>query len=397
MWDVIIVGAGPSGLMAGVTLEKDLKVLIIEKNEMPGKKLLASGGGRCNLTHTGELNNLFPRYNARGRYIKRALSLFDNRALMDFFTTKGLSLTVEEGGRVFPASYRARDVLEVFLRELRILNRRPRTGVKLRDFKRSDTGFTLITDGETLKSRYLVLATGGITYPTLGTTGEGHALARATGHELVPTGYGLSSIRTLPGDFKTLQGLSLKAVKFHLYKNSKKFNTYRGDLLFTHEGLSGPGILSASRDFAVGDTLHLDLEPPEDLFRGSRNCLNSMKEIIPASLGAWILENSGIGEKAFFNQLGKKEKTALLKNLSDGVYTILEIGGPFKSMVTTGGVSFKDVSLKTLESRKIPGLYFAGEVLDVDGESGGYNLQAAFSMGHLVAETLNQRLKPLCD
>jgi len=397
MWDVIIVGAGPSGLMCGVTLKSGLKVLILEKNEISGKKLLASGGGRCNLTHTGDLEALYPKYNAGGRYIKRALSLFDNQALMAFFTARGLPLTVDEGGRVFPESQLSRDVLEVFSRELRILGRRPVTGEHVRGFTPLETGFEVATDEKTYRGRILLLATGGVTYPTLGTTGDGHALARATGHDLTPTGYGLGGIKTEPGNFETLQGVSLKGVKFHLYKKGRKFRSYRSDLLFTGEGLSGPGILNASRDIEIGDEIHLDFEPPENLFAGPKNCLNAMKGLMPAALGAWLLDSCGISGTAFYPQLGKREKTALARALASKVFTVTALAGPMKSMITTGGVSFKDVSLKTLESRKIPGLFFAGEILDVDGESGGYNLQAAFSMGHLVARTLNERISGLGD
>ncbi|MBN2259422.1 MAG: NAD(P)/FAD-dependent oxidoreductase [Clostridiales bacterium] len=388
MYDVIIIGTGPAGLMSGVQLNKKLKVLILEKNEKIGKKLLISGSGQCNLTHTGSIFDFYTKFNQEGRYIKRALSLFTNDDLMMFFKKRNLDLTVREDGKVFPKSLKSRDVLEVFENELHKMNREIKAKSKVVKIE-YDEIFSVYTEKEKFQAKYVIIATGGMTYPSLGSSGDGYRFGKELGHRITFLKGGLSSITVKDDNLKEVSGIVLKEIEMALYREGKKINAFKGDLLFTHKGLSGPVIIDNSRYFEKGDEIKLNFDIQIENLNESKLIKNSLKESLSEKLVAYLVERLPFNTEKPLKQWNKKEKRKLIELLEGLNFIIDDVGNVNESMVTCGGVGFKDVNSKTFESRILKGLYFAGEVLNIDGESGGYNIQAAFSMGHLVANEIN--------
>jgi predicted Rossmann fold flavoprotein len=386
MYDVIIIGSGPAGLMAGVELKSDLKVLILEKNEQLGKKLLVSGAGQCNFTHSGSILEFFSKYNNEGRFIKRSLSLFTNEDLIRFFNDNNLDIVTRDDGKVFPKSLRAKDLINIFENKLRKMKRKIKLKSKVTKIEHGED-FTVHTETEKYESKYLIIATGGMTYPSLGTSGDGYEFAKALGHRIEPLNVGLSPVYIKDDELVNLSGITLKEIEMSQYRSNKKLNVFKGDLLFTHKGLSGPVIIDNSRHFKAGDEIRLNFGI--DNLNEKKLIKNALREFLPEKITIYLIKKYNFNTEKPLIQWNKKEKTRLNEVINELRFSIDSLGNINESMITCGGVSFKDISSKTLESRKVPGLYFAGEVLDVDGESGGYNIQAAFSMGHLVADEIN--------
>ncbi len=393
IWDVIIVGGGPAGLFTAINIDPDKKVLIIEKNEKAGKKLLISGKGQCNITHAGSIFDFFDKYNLNGRYIKRALSLFSNEDLMKYFKGSGLNCVIRDDGKVFPHTFKATDVLNVLLDHLQELNRKVYCSLKVLDIHYDGTCYEIVTDKDKYYSTQVVIATGGITYPSLGTSGDGQRIAEKLGHQLIQMKGGLSPIKVDCLKNEDLSGIVLENAIFSLYRNDKKISSYSGDVLFTHEGLSGPGIINHSRDFKIGDDIRLDLNKSLKDLESTKSLKNSLKQFFPERLVNYLVKKIEINFNLPYTSLNLKDIKLLETNLHSLVFPIDSVGSLNDSMVTCGGVGFKSVSSKTYESRLYKGLYYAGEVLDIDGETGGYNLQASFSMGYLVAQSMNQKSK----
>lgn len=411
-YDLIVIGAGPSGLFCALgSCLAGRRVLVLEKKESPGRKLLISGSGRCNLTHDGDIKAFLGQYGSQdggheggqGRFLRPALLGFDNRDLISFFEDRGLPMAQTEGGKVFPESLRSRDVLQVLVEECRACAVEVRYGQEARSVLASEEGFRVSTREGVYQSPLLVIATGGCSYPATGSTGDGHRFARDLGHNVTELGAALTPVYVKDYPFPDLSGISFPQMDISLYRNNKKIEEIRGDLLFTHRGLSGPGILDLSRYIRPGDTLKLSFvkgmkrEEAEgwlqgkvcrDGARGLRSLLGELG--LPPRFTRRIVEVSGIPPDIKGSQVTREMRALLAENLTGFPAVVEDLGGYEIAMVTRGGVDLREVNPKTMESRIIKGLYLVGEVLDVDGNTGGYNLQAAFSTGMLAARSIRK-------
>lgn len=407
MFDVIVVGAGPGGLLcASECAAAGLKVLVLEKNDQPGKKLLATGGGQCNLTHDLPLDVFSENFHEKSRYVRKVLYRFPPEALRDYFETLGVPLEVTAQGKVFPRSKRASDVLEALLKQLRGSQGTLKGKAAVDRIVRTKEGFTVEAQGEAYGCRAVLLASGGKSYPSLGTSGDGYALAQSLGHTIAPVRPALAPVKTVENTLFDLSGISIQDAWISLWRKGKKIKDYRGDLLFTHEGLSGPVILNNSRDFLAKDVIRLNFArfTDEEAFtKGLVAHLTAYGKYtvrktldyydVPRRVMDRVLELSGIPLEIKSAELSKPHRSALVKALTGLPLTVKEVGGYDDAMVTAGGVATDEVNPGTMESRVAPGLFFAGEVMDVDGITGGFNLQFAFSSGYSAAQGILKMLK----
>jgi hypothetical protein len=403
--DLIVIGAGPAGLFCAINASgKDRKILVLEKKKSPGSKLLISGSGRCNLTHDGDMQSFLDHYGDNGRFLRPALLGFTNRDLVAFFEERGLAMITLEGGKVFPETQRSRDVLAVLLAEGEARGVQIVCGKSVTSIEKSGEGFLVACWDETYRSRTLVIATGGRSYPATGSTGDGYGFAEALGHAIAEIGPALAPVRIRDYPFADLAGISLPGARVSIFRG-KKVREHEGDVLFTHEGLSGPGILDLSRSIRAGDVLRVSFvvdETREDLERwlldrsrgdGARNLRSILAEMdIPARLASRVLEILEIPQDLKCASMTREMRIGLADRLSGFPLVVEGLGGYGCAMATRGGVDLKEVDSKTMESRLARGLYFSGEILDVDGDTGGYNLQAAFSTGFLAARSIQKRL-----
>ena len=406
--DLIIIGAGPSGLFCAInSSQKERKVLILEKKDSPGRKLLISGLGHCNLTNEKDVHSFLDHYGDNGRFLRPALFGFTNHDLITFFEGKGLKMIREKGGKIFPATLRSRDILNILLEECRAHDVQVKCGQEVRSIGKKSNGFEVHCGNNCYRSGLLVIATGGRSYPGTGSTGDGYRFANDLGHRIVDVGPALTPILIKDYPFSDLAGLSFMDMKISLYRQ-KKIRDHQGDILFTHQGLSGPGILDLSRDIRAGDTLKLSFMPREkrealeewlqestrlDGKMALRSVLADLPHSVPLSprLIKRILEISGIEIDLSLSHLTRGMRSRLIDNLTGLSLVVLEVGGYDQAMVTRGGVDTREVNPKTMESKIVNGLYLVGELLNVDGDTGGYNLQAAFSTGMLAARSIRNR------
>lgn len=407
-FDAAVIGAGPAGMIAaGRAAELGAKVILIEKNRRPGKKLLLSGKSRCNITN-GEFNlrKLVENYGKNGKFLFHAFSIFGPREVIDFFEKLGLKTKIERGKRVFPASDRSRDVLESLLKYLAknkvkiICNSEVRKIIS----QNQKIQKLILNKGE-IKAKNYVFCTGGKSYPLTGSTGDGFKWANDLGHQIKELSPALVPIRIKENWIKELQGLSLKNVEINVFqKNRRKFGQF-GECLFTHFGLSGPIILDMSKE--IGELLKngevkllLDLKPALDLvkldkraqrdFKKYQNKLfkNCLAGLLPRKLIPVIVKLSNINPEKKVNNVTKKERQKLVKLLKNLEITVKGLLGFDLAIVTSGGISLKEIDDKTMKSKIIDNLFFAGEIIDVDGPSGGFNLQNCWSTGYLAGENI---------
>ncbi|NTV89743.1 MAG: NAD(P)/FAD-dependent oxidoreductase [Clostridiales bacterium] len=401
---VAVIGAGAAGLIAaGRAAERGLDVTLIEKNTAVGKKLLISGKGRCNITNDTDLDGLIENIPGNGNFLYSAFYNFSNHDLVAFLNGRGLETKVERGGRVFPVSDSARDVVEVLLKYAQDSGARLMIGAQVSEVTSEEgrvTGVRL-SDGRRLAYDSVIIATGGASYPGTGSTGDGYVFARKLGHKVTDLKPSLVPLVSEEQWVRDLQGLSLKNVEVTMLdrKNKKIYSDF-GEMLFTHFGVSGPVILSASRhimDYGYRDVkLVIDLKPAldedtmdsrivRDMTKFSRKQFkNSLDDLLPQKLIPAIIMLSGIDPEKPVNQITKEERRTLGRLLKHLEISITGARSLKEAIVTAGGVETDEINPSTMESKLVKGLYFAGEVIDVDAYTGGFNLTIAFSTGCLA-------------
>lgn len=402
--------------MAAITGAREgVPVLLLEKNDRLGKKLLITGKGRCNLTNAAEdVEEIVRNIPGNGRFLYGALRALDNHKTMHFFEEElGLPLKVERGNRVFPQSDRAIDVVNAMVRELKRLRVEILTGQRVNRIQQDQEGGLtgVITEaGQSYPGSVVILATGGSTYPGTGSTGDGYRIARALGHSITPLRPSLVPLVAQESWVKELQGLTLKNVRVALWDPAgKRLGEEFGEMIFTHFGVSGPVILSLSKaatDFweregqsrMVPLTMKINIKPaltPEQLdTRIQRDFAqyqrkqfkNALSDLLPKSLIPVVMHLSGIPEEKFVHQITRQERHQLSQVLTGMNLTITGHRPMGEAIVTSGGVNIKEMDPKTMGSKLVPGLFMVGEVADVDGYTGGYNLQAAWSMGYVAGK-----------
>ncbi len=408
MKKVIIVGGGAAGMLAALFAARaGAQVQLLERNEKLGKKLYITGKGRCNLTNAAEQEPFMRHILRNPRFLYAALAALDNVKLMDLIESLGVPVKVERGDRVFPQSEKASDINRALERELRRLGVAIRLNARVRELATEDGHVTgvLLQSGDTVAGDAVILATGGLSYPMTGSTGDGYALARATGHgvtDLLPALVPLETSESWPF---ALTGLSLKNVTLHAWAGKKRVFSEQGELLFTHFGLSGPLILTLSSLLPadLSDVrLVIDLKPAIDdgtldqrLLREFRdNSRKSMSTVIdalaPHALGMALLDLAEIPPARSANAVTQEERKRLRVLLKNLPLTPKALRGFDEAVITRGGIRVKDVNPSTLESKLLPGLFFAGELLDLDATTGGFNLQIAFSTGALAGQSAAQ-------
>lgn len=400
--DILIIGGGPAGLFTAINLHKNKKVILIEKNNRPGKKLLLAGAGRCNITHTGKITDFFGKYGDNSRFLKTALQNFTNTDLISFFNKRGLSTIRDKNGKIFPKSENALDVLNTLVAECKKCGVHINNGESVISINKAKDSFTVQTNKSDYKASQIIIATGGLSYPGTGSTGDGYRFAKKFGHNIVEPRPSLTPIYVDNYKFANISGVSLTERPIHLYRNGKKVNKYKGDIGFTHKGISGPGILDFSRFFQKGDTITINLVNQtqeilrEALVQGNENSGKiSLKNFLtkydlPESLVKAVLNSIEIDSKTTLACLTKKLRNVIVDQFCNHPFKIGKIGDFKIAMATTGGITITEISPKTMESKLIEGLYFTGEVIDIDGDTGGYNIQAAFSTGRLAADSINK-------
>lgn len=405
-YNVIVIGAGPAGLFCALnaSVEND-DVLLLEKNGNPGRKLLISGSGQCNFSAAGPINDFTGHYGAAGNFVKPALLAFTNEDLCSFLENGGVKTLRRDDGKLFPAAMRAEAILELLLARCREKGVRIVCDAPVGRVFHDGGGFTVHAGGEVFSSDSLVIATGGCSYPDTGSSGDGHVLAASLGHSVTVVSPALTHIAAKGPFPRELAGISLKNTGTTLLKAGGVRTTGRGDVLFTDFGLSGPGILNLSRYIGEGDTLLLSLteQPPAEADRslvealqtgGKKAARTILKGLgIPERLADAVLERAGIDPTRKGGEIGRADRMRILGLVTAFPVTVAKKGGFSSAMATAGGVSRDEVRRQTMESRITPGLHFAGEVLDVDGDTGGYNIQWAFSSGMAAALGIRARMR----
>lgn len=392
---MIIIGTGPAGLFAAANI-KDKKVLILEKNKEVGKKLLISGTGQCNLTHDGKIYEFFDKYGDKKNYMKKILKRFTNEDAINFFEERGLDFFKDKNGKYFPKSMRAKDVLKVLLEEVSKNGNEIKTDSKVVKIAKGDN-FRVFTKDEEYNSKSVLIASGGKSYPRLGTSGDGYKFAEYFEHNVVEPKPALTPVKIKNFNLQVLSGTSFNDVKVKI--RGKDFESW-GDLLITHLGFSGPAIIDFSRYIYDDDVLQVSFLnfKNKDVFR--EDFWNKLKkyqnETIFSVLKKYdltkkfilkMLNDLNISEKSFCGNLNKEKRNSVVDYLIEHEYYVEEIFGYDQAMVTAGGVDLKEIDVKTMMSKKVDGLFFAGEVLDVDGNTGGYNIQFALTTGKIVSES----------
>lgn len=402
-YDVVVLGGGPAGMIAaGTAASMGRRTLLVEKNEKLGKKLFITGKGRCNVTNTADFDEFMKNIPKNSKFFYSAFNGFSNNDLIGLLEALGLKTKVERGGRVFPESDKSSDVIKALERYMNKYKVDVKLNSKVLNIRQEDgtVNGVLLDNGEFIGCTSVILCTGGVSYPQTGSAGEGYEIAKKAGHsinELMPS---LVPLVVKEPFIKELQGLSLKNVSVKAMADGKQVYEDFGEMLFTHYGLSGPIILSSS--FYVSDHLRkkkeikigIDLKPAlseEELDKRiirdfekntNRQFKNSLDELLPQKLIPVIISLSGIDDSKEVHQITKAERKALVKLLKDFSLTVSGTRPIAEAIVTSGGINLKEINPKTMESKLIKGLYFAGEIIDLDAFTGGFNLQIAFSTGY---------------
>jgi hypothetical protein len=412
-FNIVVVGGGASGLMAAIRAGQIIdKVLILEKNNSLGRKLSISGKGRCNLTNIAELEDFLTHFSRNGNFLRSAFGNFFNKELIDFFRDKGLALKVERGKRVFPEDDLSDSVLNILKNCIKQEGVQVVYKARVSEIRQRDSEIKEISleNNQRFMAKKVILATGGLSYPLTGSTGDGYAIANNLGHCIISIRPGLVPLVIKERWVKDLMGLGLKNVRIKILCRNKAFKSDVGEMIFTHFGVSGPLVLGLSNK--VVDLLKekepvklsIDLKPGltdaqldnrilRDIEnKGSLFYKNLLKDLLPRKLIKVFIYLSGISPDKKANQITQKERFKMRRLFKDFRLTIVRPRPIKEAIITRGGVSTRQINPKTMESNLIEGLYFCGEIIDVDADTGGYNLQAAFSTGYLAGQSAARSL-----
>lgn len=408
MSKVIVIGGGPAGMMAAyAAAESGHTVTLLEQNEKLGKKLFITGKGRCNLTNASDMEQLFANVVSNRKFLYSAFYSYDNEQVISFFESHGMPTKTERGNRVFPVSDHSSDVIAALSAALRgqhvevlLHTKVKRLLLEEREEEKGVTGVEL-ADHTKMHADAVIVATGGISYPSTGATGDGYRMAEESGHKMVSPTPALVPMETKEPWVRDLQGLSLRNVRMSVTRGKKKLYEDFGEMLFTHFGVSGPLVLSASgcipaKAFDQELSMTIDLKPALDVEQLDHRILrefdemknkqfkNSLGHLLPAKMIPIMIALSGIDPDTKVNEISREQRQNLLHLFKNMPLTITGLRDFKEAIITKGGVSVKDINPSTMESKLVQGLYFCGEVLDLDALTGGYNLQIAWSTGHLA-------------
>lgn len=406
LYDIVVVGAGPAGIMAAIRAgQLGKKVMLIEKNDTMGEKLKITGSSRCNITNTAPLDTFVEKFGRKGAFFRSAFAALSNKRLMSLFESKGLKFKIEENGRVFPVTDRSRSVIKVLKEYLSKNKVKINYNTRLVRIKDKKDYFSLdLGNDNYMATRRVILATGGITYPLTGSTGDGFEVAQKVGHKVTPLRPGIVPLKVAETYVKELQGISLENIQLTFKYGKKKLVSDNGNIIFTHFGVSGPLVLDLSsqivRILEKNKTvdLFIDLKPEMtdqelrkklmDEFenRSKTEFKNLMKLFMTNRMIPIAAELLDIDPKKKVNQIKKGERNKVVNLLKAFPLTVTGSLPIEKAMVTCGGISRKEIDPQTMESKVVSGIYFAGEIIDFCAPSGGYNLQEAFSTGYLAGE-----------
>ncbi|MFA6436882.1 MAG: NAD(P)/FAD-dependent oxidoreductase [Candidatus Paceibacterota bacterium] len=410
-YDLIVIGGGPAGMMvAGRAAENGARVLLIEKNDILGKKLLLTGKGRCNITHAEFNVENFCRYFGKSSYfLKPALYQFGPKEIIDFFEKRNVGIKIERGKRAFPKSDKSQDVLRALIDYLKNTNVEIKTGSTVKSVitENKEIKKIILSDGKIFEANNYAVCSGGQSYPLTGSIGDGYLWLEKMEHSIVPPRPALVPIIVKERFVKDIEGLSLKNVSIAIFQNNKKIDSRFGEALFTDNGMSGPIILDMSKK--IGELLktgsvdlEIDFKPAlsfeildERLLRdfkefSGKMFKNYLDELLPKKIIPLILKLSGIDPEKKINSISKDERKKIIHLLKNFKLTIDRTDGFENAIITAGGVSLKEVDPKTMKSKIIKNLYLAGEILDIDGPTGGFNLQVCWSTGFAIGENFKK-------
>ena len=408
MAKVMIIGGGAAGMLCGVYAARNgHDVHILEKNEKLGKKLFITGKGRCNVTNDSDTEDLFPAVMSNRKFLYSAFYTYGSRDVMDFFENAGVPLKTERGNRVFPVSDHSSDIIRGLEHELKKAGAHIHLHTEVQEICTENEQITgvILKDGKMLSADAVVVATGGLSYPSTGSTGDGYRFAAETGHKVVPQAPSLVPLEAAEDYVSKLQGLSLKNAELTIRSGKKILYRDFGEMMFTHFGVTGPMILSASAH--IGKQLekgslqaYLDLKPAltqEQLdarilreFDANHNkqFKNVIGVLFPSSLTPVMIELGGISPDKIVHEISREERLHFEQLVKAFPFTITGMGSYKEAVITRGGVSVREIQPSTMESKKVQNLYFIGEVLDLDAVTGGYNLQIAWSTAYAAAQAI---------
>lgn len=406
MAKVVVIGAGPAGMMAAIAAgENNNDVILLEGNERLGKKLYITGKGRCNVTNAKDISEFFDFIPGNPHFLYSSLYTFTNEDTMNFFKKEGIKLKVERGGRVFPESDKSSDIIKGLTNGLKEANVDVRLNSRVTDIICDNNHIkgVIVNDNDTIRADYFIICTGGVSYPLTGSRGDGQKYAKKVGHNIVPLKASLVPIEIKDEWVKELMGLSLKNVELNIKEGKKSVYKDFGEMLFTHFGISGPLVLSGSRfikenrDYKIFIDLKPALEVKEldkriqkDFHKNiNRDFKNSLDELLPKKLIPVIIKLSNIPEDKKVNEITKEERRTLVNLLKSLEMDVKGLRSINEAIVTAGGVDTKEIDPSTMKSKIIDNLSFAGEVIDVDAFTGGYNVQIALSTGFLAGKNIS--------
>lgn len=401
---MVVIGGGASGMIAaGTAASRGKKVILLEKNDKLGKKIYITGKGRCNITNLSDAEEILSNVTSNKHFLYSAVYSFTSEDVVKLMHKYGIETKVERGNRVFPVSDKSSDVIKALSKYMRSHHVNIMFNAEVQDIciKQNSVVGVKLPDERIIDCNKVIIATGGLSYPTTGSTGDGYRFAKSLGHHVVPLKPALVPLEVEEAWVKELQGLSLKNVSLTTVYKNKEIHTEFGEMIFTHYGISGPIVLTMSNyinTYLIKDKVHatLNLKPAlnkdildkrfqRDFEKYSKKQFkNALNDLLPTKLIPVIVYLSGIPENKYVNQITREERIGLANLLTNLPITIVKPRPIKEAIITSGGISVKEINPSTMESKKVNGLYFVGEILDVEGLTGGYNLQIAFSTGYLA-------------